>query len=108
MFNNDTHMEIYLKRPNSGTFISWVSYDNCKADICKHIDCFETDAAVIEILPNILMFFNQNSNKPLNFTLPNGYSIYGTAAFLSRNGNSFAELNLNQHEEINTFLKSLS
>ncbi len=47
MFNNNKHMEIFLKKPNSGACISWVTYDNCKADICKHIDCLENDSAVI-------------------------------------------------------------
>lgn len=108
MFNNNTHMEIYLKKANGGTFISWVSYDNCKSDICKHIGCVETNVGVIEILPGILMFFNQRDIKDLNFILPNGYNIYGTVAFLKRDGNSFAELNLSQIREIDSFLKKLS
>ena len=107
MFNSDTPMEVYLRKPNSERLIAWVSYDNCKMDVCKLIGCYENEAAVIEILPGIIMVFSQLQNNVHNFTLPNGYSIHGTVAFFKRNGNSFAELSVYQHKEIDNFINSL-
>ncbi len=54
------------------------------------------------------MIYNPKSKEPLNFILPNGYGVYGTAVCLSRNGNTFAELNVSQTKEIHTFLENLS
>lgn len=53
------------------------------------------------------MVFSQLQNNVNNFTIPNGYSIHGTVAFFKRNGNSFAELSVYQHKEIDNFINSL-